>query len=136
LVLTIGLGIARLVFGIIPMGSLGLIYGFAAVYLLACLGLGLLISTFADTQQQAMFMAFFFMMIFVLLGGLYTNIDSMPKWAQMATKFNPVAYFIEVIRMVILKGSTFSDVKNQFMTMCGFAVVFNALAVWNYRKRS
>jgi ABC-2 type transport system permease protein len=136
LVLSIGLVISRVVFGIIPMGSLGLIYGFAAVYLLACLGLGLLISTFADTQQQAMFIAFFFMMIFILLGGLYTNIDSMPHWAQMATKFNPIAYFIEVIRMVILKGSTFSDVKNQFATMCGFALIFNALAVWNYQKRS
>jgi ABC-2 type transport system permease protein len=135
-ILTIGLGISRLVFGIIPMGSLFLIYGFAAVYLLTCLGLGLLISTFADTQQQAMFIAFFFMMIFILLGGLYTNIDSMPKWAQIVTKFNPVSYFIEVIRMVILKGSRFSDVQEQFFTMCGFAVAFNALAVWNYRKRS
>jgi ABC-2 type transport system permease protein len=136
LVLSIGLVIARVVFGIIPMGSLALIYGFAAVYLLACLGLGLLISTFADTQQQAMFIAFFFMMIFILLGGLYTNIDSMPKWAQFVTRFNPVSYFIEVIRMVILKGSRFSDVQSQFVTMCGFAVIFNALAVWNYRKRS
>lgn len=135
-VLSIGLVISRLVFGIIPMGSLGLIYGFASVYLLACLGLGLLISTFADTQQQAMFIAFFFMMIFILLGGLYTNIDSMPKWAQFVTKFNPVAYFIEVIRMVILKGSRFADVQEQFAVMCGFALIFNALAVWNYRKRS
>ncbi len=135
-VLSIGLVIARLVFGIIPMGSLTLIYGFAAVYLLACLGIGLLISTFADTQQQAMFIAFFFMMIFILLGGLYTNIESMPKWAQIVTKFNPVAYFIEVIRMVILKGSRFADVRSQFGMMCVFALIFNGLAIWNYRKRS
>jgi ABC-2 type transport system permease protein len=93
-----------------------------------------LLSTTVDTQQQAMFLAFFFMMIFILLGGLYTNIDSMPDWAKVATKFNPAAYFIEVIRMIVLKGSTFSDIKNQFWVMCGFAVVFNALAVWNYRK--
>ena len=135
-VLTIGLTLARLIFHIIPLGSLGLIFGFAGVYLLACLGLGLLISTFAETQQQAMFIAFFFMMIFVLLGGLYTNVDSMPEWAQMLTHFTPVSYFIEVIRMVILKGSTFQDVLPQFKAMCGFAVGFNALAIWNYRKRA
>jgi ABC-2 type transport system permease protein len=133
-VLLLGLVVARLVFGIIPVGSLGLIFGYAAVYLLAFLGFGLLLSTTVDTQQQAMFLAFFFMMIFILLGGLYTNIDSMPDWAKVATKFNPAAYFIEVIRMIVLKGSTFSDIKNQFWVMCGFAVVFNALAVWNYRK--
>jgi ABC-2 type transport system permease protein len=133
-VLLLGLVVARLVFGIIPVGSLGLIFGYAAVYLLAFLGFGLLLSTTVDTQQQAMFLAFFFMMIFILLGGLYTNIDSMPDWAKVATKFNPATYFIEVIRMIVLKGSTFSDIKDQFWAMCGFAVAFNALAIWNYRK--
>lgn len=136
LVLAIGLGAARLVFNIIPLGSTFLIFGYAIVYLLALLGLGLLISTFVDTQQQAMFISFFFMMVFILLGGLYTNIDSMPKWAQEVTKFNPVSYFIEVIRMIILKGSGFQDIKNHFWAMCGFAFFFNAYAIWNYRKRS
>lgn len=135
-VLAIGLGASRLAFGIVPVGSVFLIFGYAVVYLLALLGLGLLISTFVDTQQQAMFISFFFMMVFILLGGLYTNIDSMPKWAREVTKLNPVSYFIEVIRMIILKGSTFQDIKNQFWAMCGFAVFFNAYAVWNYRKRA
>jgi ABC-2 type transport system permease protein len=136
MVLAIGLGAARLAFGIVPLGSIFLIFGFAVVYLLAMLGIGLLISTFVDTQQQAMFISFFFMMVFILLGGLYTNIDSMPSWAKEVTKFNPVSYFIEVIRMIILKGSTFQDIKTQFGAMCGFAVFFNAYAVWNYRKRA
>ena len=135
-VLAIGLGIARLVFGIIPVGSLGLIFGYAGVYLLAFLGFGLLISTLVDTQQQAMFLAFFFMIIFILLGGLYTNIDSMPYWAKVATKFNPAAYYIEVMRMIVLKGSGFQDIKSQFWAMCGFALFFNGLAIWNYRKRN
>ena len=136
MVLAIGLGAARLVFNIIPLGSIFLIFGYAAIYLLALLGFGLLISTFVDTQQQAMFISFFFMIVFILLGGLYTNIDSMPPWAREVTKFNPVSYFIEVIRMIILKGSGFQDIKNQFWAMCGFAVFFNAYAVWNYRKRA
>jgi ABC-2 type transport system permease protein len=60
----------------------------------------------------------------------------MPNWARWITKFNPVSYFIEVMRMVILKGSTLSDIKPQLLAMGGFAVVFNGWAVWNYRKRS
>jgi ABC-2 type transport system permease protein len=76
------------------------------------------------------------MMIFVLLGGLYTSIDSMPGWAKIITKFNPVSYFIDVVRMVVLKGSGLSDIRNQLLTIFGFAVVLNSWAVFNYRKRS
>ncbi|HQR01208.1 MAG TPA: S41 family peptidase, partial [Ferruginibacter sp.] len=75
LVLTLGFVIARLAYGIIPVGSFLTIYAFAAIYLLAVLGLGLLISTYSSTQQQAMLVSFFLMMIFILLGGLYTSID-------------------------------------------------------------
>ena len=136
LVLCIGLFMARLIFGIVPLGSIFLILAYAAVYLLAFLGWGLLISTFVDTQQQAMFVSFFFMMIFIMLGGLYTNIDSMPHWAKVVSQFNPAAYFIEVIRMIVLKGSGFQDIKEHFIKMVGFALFFNAFAVLNYRKRS
>lgn len=135
-VLTIGLTISRVFYGIMPAGSFLTIYVFAAVYLLAVLGLGLLVSTYSANQQQAMLLSFFLMMIFILLGGLYTSIDSMPNWARWITKFNPVSYFIEVMRMVILKGSTLADIKPQLLAMGGFAVVFNGWAVWNYRKRS
>jgi ABC-2 type transport system permease protein len=128
--------IAWLVYGIIPAGSFLTIYLFAAVYLLAVLGLGLLISTYANNQQQAMLISFFIMMIFVLLGGLYTSIDSMPGWAQVITRFNPVSYFIEVIRMVVLKGSGIGDIKSQLLTISGFAIILNSWAVISYRKRS
>jgi ABC-2 type transport system permease protein len=135
-VLTIGLGIARFAYGIVPVGSLLVLYAFAAVYLLAVLGLGLLVSTYTSNQQQAMLISFFLMMVFILLGGLYTSIDSMPAWAQVITKFNPVAYFVEVIRMVVLKGSGFADIVPQFLTILVFAVTLNAWAVWNYKKRA
>ncbi|MFT3681711.1 MAG: ABC transporter permease [Ferruginibacter sp.] len=135
-VLTLGLLIARLVYGIVPLGSFATIYIFASVYLLAVLGLGLLISTYASTQQQAMLISFFVMMIFILLGGLYTSIDSMPQWAQNITRFNPVSYFIEVMRMVVLKGSGLADIKQHLLIMTGFAVVLNGWAVLSYRKRS
>jgi len=76
------------------------------------------------------------MMIFILMGGLYTSIDSMPEWAQWITRFNPISYFIEVMRMVVLKGSGLADLKNHFLAMAGFAVVLNGWAVFSYKKRS
>lgn len=136
LVFTLGLGIARLFYGIIPAGSLVTLYAFAAVYLLAVLGLGLLISTYAENQQQAMLISFFLMMIFILMGGLYTSIDSMPDWAKAITKANPVSYFIDVIRMLVLKGSGFADIGYQLGIITGFALVLNGWAVLNYHKRS
>jgi ABC-2 type transport system permease protein len=136
LVLSVGLLISRIAYGIVPAGSFVTIYVFAAVYLLAVLGLGLLISTFTANQQQAMLISFFLMMVFILLSGLYTSIDSMPVWAQWITKFNPVSYFIEVMRMVVLKGSGLADIKRHLLTMLGFGVVLNTWAVFSYRKRS
>lgn len=136
LVFSIGFIIARLAYGIVPVGSFFTIYVFAGIYLFAVLGLGLLISTYANNQQQAVLISFFIMIIFVLLGGLYTSIDSMPQWAQIVTKFNPVSYFIDVIRLVVLKGSGLADIKYQLLVILGFAVVLNGWAVINYRKRS
>jgi ABC-2 type transport system permease protein len=128
--------VARLVYGIVPVGSLLLLYGYLSIYLIALLGLGLLISTFAETQQQAMSVAFFFIMIFMLMSGLFTSLDGMPQWAYIIAKCSPVTYFIEVVRMVVLKGSGFSDIKNHFVIMIGFAVLLNGLAIWNYKKTS
>ena len=135
-VLTIGMLLARIFYGIIPEGSMLVIYVFAAIYLLSVLGMGLLISTYTETQQQAMLISFFIMMIFILLGGLYTSIDSMPEWAQIFTKFNPVTYFIEVMRMVVLKGSSLYDIRYHLLIVAIFGVVLNTWAVINYKKRS
>jgi len=136
IILSIGLLVARLIYGIIPAGSFLTIYAFAAVYLLAVLGLGLLISTFSGTQQQSMLVSFFLLMVFILLGGLYTSIESMPEWAQWITKLNPISYFIEVMRAVVLKGSGITDILPQLGAIAIFAVVFNVWAVLSYRKRA
>jgi ABC-2 type transport system permease protein len=136
MVLSIGLIIMRFFYQIHPVGNILVVYFFAAIYLLCVLGLGLLISTFADTQQQAMLISFFLLMVFILLGGLFTPIDSMPYWVQKLTWFNPVSYFIEVVRMVVLKGSGLADIKNQILVIIGFAIFLNGWAVWNYKKTS
>ncbi len=134
--LSIGLVIAKLVFNLHYEGSLILVYSFTLVYLFAVLGIGLFISTITYTQQQAMFIAWFMFVIFILMSGLFTPIESMPVWAQRLTWFNPIKYFIEFMRMVLLKGSTFPDVKNHFIIIAIYGVVLNTLAVWNYRKVS
>ncbi len=135
-VLTLGLLLARFVYGVVPAGNIGVVYVFAAIYLLAVLGLGLLVSTYTANQQQAMLISFFLMMVFILLGGLYTSIDSMPQWAQYVTWFNPVSYFIEVMRLVILKGSGFWDIDRHLLVIVGFAILFNGWAILNYQKRT
>ncbi|WP_281613267.1 ABC transporter permease [Flammeovirga sp. SubArs3] len=133
-VLTIGLLVAKLFFSVPMVGSLVIVYSFAIIYLFVVLGLGLFISTLADTQQQAMFIAWFFMIIFVLLSGLFTPIENMPDWAQKITLLNPVRYFIEVMRGVLLKGATWSDVKNNFFVIGVYAMIINLMAIFAYRK--
>lgn len=133
--ISMGMVVAYFVFGIVPVGHYLTIYGFAAVYLLSVLGIGLFISTMVETQQQSTLFSFFFMMVFILMGGLYTPIESMPDWAQWIAAFNPPAYFIKIIRAVFLKGSDFVDLLPDFYKLIGFALVFNLLAVLNYRKR-
>ena len=133
-VLSIGFLISFIFYGIFPEGSFIIGYLFAGIYLIAILGFGLLTSTFAETQQQAMFIAYFFMMIFVLLGGLFSPIDNMPDWAKILTYINPVSYLIEVMRMLVLKGSSFWDLRFHFLIVLGFAIFFNVLAIFKYKK--
>lgn len=134
ILLTIGLLIARFLFNIPIVGSIPLIYGFTAVYMLLILGIGLFISNYSDTQQQAMFISWFFMVIFILMSGLFTPIESMPVWAQNLTHFNPIKYFVEVMRMVMLKGSTFENIVLQFTYTLMYAFGMNTLAVLTYKK--
>jgi len=134
LLLTIGLLIARIIFNVPMVGSLALMYLYTAIYILVILGIGLFISNYTDTQQQAMFIAWFFVVIFILMSGLFTPIESMPKWAQFLTEFNPIKYYVEVMRMVMLKGSNFIDILPQFWKTVLYAVIMNSLAVWSYKK--
>lgn len=134
IIFTVGLLICKLVYQITPAGSYITLYAFAMIYMLAFLGFGLLISTYSENQRQAMFVAFFFMLIFILLSGEFTPLTSMPQWAQVVAKLNPLSYFVAVMRLVMLKGSSFTDVSTYFFTICGFGVVFNTWAILNYRK--
>ncbi|WP_372752591.1 ABC transporter permease [Mariniflexile sp.] len=132
--LTVGLTIAKLIFNVPMIGSLPLMYFYTSIYILVVLGIGLFISNFTETQQQAMFIAWFFTVIFILMSGLFTPIESMPKWAQAITEFNPIKYFVQVMRMVMLKGSGFMDILPQLLKTLLYALIMNSLAVWSYKK--
>ena len=131
-----GLTIGRIFFDLPIVGSLWLLFSFAGVYLLAALGIGLFLSTISSNQQQVMFMTFFFMLTFILMSGIFTPVESMPDWAQRFNVLNPFAYFMKVIRMILLKGSGFYAIREEFMAMAVYATVMLSLSVWRYRKVS
>lgn len=135
-VLLICIGIGASVYRLYPVGSLGTIFLFASVYILVVSGMGLVISNYSDTMQQAMFVMFFFIMILLLMSGLFTPVSSMPEWAQKITILNPLKYFMEVMRLVYLKGSAFREMIPQFLALSGFAIVLNGWAILSYRKSS
>lgn len=132
--LAFGLTVGKLLFDIPMIGSLFLLFGFATIYLIAVLGLGLFISTITSTQQQVMFIAFFFMLTFIMMSGIFTPVESMPEWAQNVNILNPFAYFMRVNRMILLKGSDFFDLKSEFISMAVYSISAISLAIWKYRK--
>lgn len=132
--LAFGLTIGKLIYDIPIVGSIWLVFLSASVYLLMILGMGLFVSTLANTQQQAMFITFFFVMIFMLMSGLFTAIENMPDWAQLIDKINPIAYFIRIIRMILLKGSGFIDISKDLLALLVLALIMLYLSVWRYRK--
>jgi ABC-type multidrug transport system permease subunit len=134
--LAIGLFIGWLVFGVPMRGSLLLLFGATALYLVVTLGIGLLISSRVDTQQQAMFVTFFVMMIYLLMSGLFTPIDSMPHWVQVASEFNPVRHFVSISRAILIKGAGLAEVLRPLLILMVFAVGTFGLAVGQYDKRT
>ena len=123
-------------YDLLPVGSFGAIYVASVIFILVMSGFGLILSNYSSTMQQALFVAFFFIMIFMLMSGLFTPIKSMPDWAQWVSAFNPPRYFIDILRAVYLKGSGMADLWQKYVALGVFAVVFNIMAVVSYRKRS
>ncbi len=131
---TIGLTVAVNVFNLTINGSIPLIYLFACVYLIVMLAFGILISTICDTQQQAMFLCWFFMVVFILLSGVFTPIENMPDWAQTISKFIPLTYFIEALRNIMLKASEYKDLSDNLYALVIYAVVLITIAFIKYKK--
>lgn len=132
--LAFGLFIAWLIFDLPIVGNLLTLFAMSSIYLIGALGLGLFISTVTDTQQQVMLISFFFMMVFIMMGGIFTPVESMPDWAQLIDRANPMYYFMRIMRHVVLKGSGFSDLITEFSALLALGAVFLSLAIWRYRK--
>ena len=133
---TIGLLVTIFVYKIQMQGSYLLLYAFISVYLIAILGMGLLASVYSDTQQQSMFMVFFFMMIFILMSGLFTPTESMTDWAKYIAYLNPVTYGVDGVRLIMLKDSGFMDLLPHFGFIIGLAIVVISWSVLRYHKTS
>jgi ABC-2 type transport system permease protein len=134
--LAFGLLIARLAFNIPIRGSMLLLFGLASIYLILVLSLGLFISTISDTVQQGTFVTFFMLIVFILMSGLFTPVESMPDWAQKIDYINPLYYFVKIMRSILLKGSNFADIFNEFAALSVFAASIFGLAIFRYRKTS
>lgn len=134
--LAVGLLLAKILFDIPIVGNVFLLFALASFYLLVVLSVGLLISTTSKTQRESNLLAFFFMMVFILLSGLFTPIDSMPDFAKVIAFLNPMAHFVEIMRRVMLKGAGFFEVQTQFLMLLAISSTMLLLSAWRYKKTS
>ena len=134
--LAIGLTVGHFVFGVPVRGSLLLLFASAGVYLVVALGIGLWISTMVETQQQAMFVTFFLLMIYLLMGGLFTPIDSMPRWVQLLSELNPIRHFATIMRRILMKGAGLIDIARPLGILAVYAALILTVAIRRYRKQT
>lgn len=122
------------IFGVPLRGSMLLFYAFTAVYLLTTVGLGLLISTISKTQQQAFIGAFVVILPALLLSGTLTPVHAMPEWLQPITWINPLRFYLEGIRSILLEGGRLADVWRQGAILLIYGVLIVATASARFRK--
>ena len=135
-VMTICLILAWAVYGVTSAGNIGLVYLLAMLLAFVFSGLGLVISNYNDTMQQAVFVMWFFVVCLMLLSGLFTPVRSMPHWAYLTTYVNPMHYFIDAVRTVFVRGGGFGSIARQVLALCIIAAIMNVWAVVSYRKHS
>lgn len=132
--MTVVLVLGVLFFHIPIAGSLLLLYALAVVFIVASLGVGLLISTVARNQVQAMQLSFFFMLPNILLSGYIFPRAAMPVPAQYAGALLPLTYFLDILRGVLLKGVGVGDLWKQLAALSLAAVVLFAVSVRRFSK--
>ncbi len=126
----------RVIFNIPVRGSILFLFGSSFFYILSTLGLGLFVSTISKTQQQAMMIAIFgIMMPMVYLSGFAFPIENMPQVIQYISYFIPLRYFITIIRGVILKGTGFTELWGQGLILMIMGAVILLLSSLRFRKR-
>jgi len=133
--ISIAMSMVYLLFGIGIKGSLLLLFFESALFILTTLGVGIFISTISETQQQALFVGWFFMIFAILLSGFFVPIANMPDSIQLLTLLNPMRYFIVILREIYLKGTPLRYLLPETLAMVSFGVVVFGAAVWRYKSR-
>ena len=133
-VMIISISVTFLIYGLWPAGSAIAVLFSAIVFIISVSGLGIIISNNSETMQQASFLVMFFILILVLLGGMFTPVSSMPAWAQLIASINPFNYLTETFRMLYLNGSTLADVSGNLFVLALIAIVLNSWAILSYKK--
>ena len=131
----ISMGFVYLIFGIGVKGSLLLLLFESSIFIISTLGLGIFISTISDTQQQALFVAWFFMIFAILLSGFFIPIANMPPVIQHITRLNPLRYYIVILREIYLKGTSIKDLIPETLSMVTFSTCLFLAAVIRFRKK-
>ena len=135
-VITVCLLLSWAIYDITPAGSVALIYLLAMLLALFFSSFGLIISNYSDTMQQAIFVMWFFVVLLMLLSGLFTPTRSMPALVYLTTYVNPMHYFIEAIRTVFIRGGSLHSIWHQILALTAIALFMSTWAVQSYKKNS
>ncbi|MDZ7291406.1 MAG: ABC transporter permease [candidate division KSB1 bacterium] len=133
--INITLAVAFLVFDLTLAGSYLLLLGVTLLYFLTTLGLGIFVSTLVDTQQQAMFVSWFFMIFMLLMSGFLTPIANMPKGWQMVTYLNPLRYYVNLVREIFLKATPLKFLWNEIIPLAVFGLLILSASAMKFHKR-
>ena len=124
------------IYGITSVGNVALLYLFMMLLAVIFSSIGLIVSNYSDTMQQAMLVMWFIMVCMMLLSGLFTPVRSMPTWAQTLTWIVPVRHYIDAARSVFIRGTALSGLTTQLAILASMATIMGAWAVWSYKKNS
>jgi len=124
-----------LLFGVPIAGSVPLLLACAALFLVTPLGIGLLISTVAKSQQEAMLLSLFFLLPNIFLSGFFFPIAAMPAWLQAVTYAFPLRYFLTIVRGIILKGAGLEELLPQIIAVTIYGLVVMTVATRRFHKR-
>lgn len=136
IVVTIGMLVGCLVYGLVPQGSIAAIYLATVLFSLVMSGLGVTIANKSQTMIQSIFIMFAFIMVFQLMSGLFTPISSMPAVARYFTYIIPPRYFIEIMRAIYLKGTPIAELAPQFIALTLLGAGLCTIATLTYKKQS
>ena len=123
------------IFSIHIRGSYLLLASLAFLFLFTTLGLGIFISTITGTQQQAMFVSWFFMVFMVMLSGFFIPIANMPDFIQKITYLNPMRYFLYIVRDIIQKDASFVYLLKDAVPMTIYGVLIFVASTLKFQKR-